>query len=349
MDAQPAVALRRGWELYRAHLARPEVAGGASARSRQHYGAIMDKFIPFAEQHSVHDWGRVTAKLVADYLAHLQQEQYAERTLYAEGTVIKQAMRWLVQEQHIPHAALLKLSLRKVHGSDRYCYSVEQVAAMVAHCEQDARLHWLRDVVLLLSRTGVRISELSQLRWSDFDLSRNVLRIVNDRNRRVERADQRRTKNRRDRSFPIQDELRAIFERLPHRADGYVLHGPRGGRLKPDTVRNTLITEVITPLKKTFSTARGEIGFEHGRLHSFRHFFCSRCPNESVPPQIVMNWLGHASSEMVRLYYHLSDPKAQRQMKRVNFTGAAGGSVAVGPAPDSQEVSSAGQINREAS
>ena len=41
-------------------------------------------------------------------------------------------------------------------------------------------------------------------------------------------------------------ELLAVLKGLPHR-DGYIFHGPRGGRLKPDTVRRILVREVIEP------------------------------------------------------------------------------------------------------
>jgi integrase len=113
-------------------------------------------------------------------------------------------------------------------------------------------------------------------------------------------------------------------------ADGLVFHGPRGGRLKPDTVRQVLIRDVLTPLEKKFKREGGQVGFADGRLHSFRHFFCSTCANSGVPEQVVMAWLGHRDSAMVRHYYHLHDDEAQRQMERLDFLGKAGGGVAAG-------------------
>jgi integrase len=44
-----------------------------------------------------------------------------------------------------------------------------------------------------------------------------------------------------------------------------------------------------------------------------------------VPEQVVMAWLGHADSKMVRHYYHLHDDEAQRQMRRLQFLDEAGG------------------------
>jgi integrase len=103
---------------------------------------------------------------------------------------------------------------------------------------------------------------------------------------------------------------------------------PLGGKLKPDTVRNILIRELLTPLSPQFPAPEGEVGFLNGRLHSFRHYFCSICANRGVPEQVVMEWLGHADSNMVRHYYHLHDDEAQRQMKRLDFLGEGTGSVA---------------------
>jgi integrase len=86
----------------------------------------------------------------------------------------------------------------------------------------------------------------------------------------------------------------------------------------------------LTPLHERFPAAPGQISFADGRLHSFRHFFCSTCANNGVPEQVVMQWLGHRDSAMVRHYYHLHDEEAQRQMRRLSILGEAGGNVVAG-------------------
>jgi integrase len=104
----------------------------------------------------------------------------------------------------------------------------------------------------------------------------------------------------------------------------FLFHGPRGGRLKPDTVRNVLIREVIKPLEPKFPSPEDEKGFKDGRLHSFRHYFVSMCANNNIPERVTMEWLGHQDSEMVRRYYHLHDEEARRQMDRLDPLGSAG-------------------------
>ncbi len=86
-----------------------------------------------------------------------------------------------------------------------------------------------------------------------------------------------------------------------------------------------LIREVIDPLAKKFPIPDGERGFRDGRVHSFRHAFCSNCANNGVPERMLMGWLGHANSEMIRHYYHLHNEESQRRMNDLDFLGGAGG------------------------
>jgi integrase len=108
------------------------------------------------------------------------------------------------------------------------------------------------------------------------------------------------------------------------------MHGPKGGRLKADTVRVILIRDVLKVLSGRFPSSSGQVGFVDGRLHSFRHFFCSLCANRGVAQQVVMRWLGHSESRMVEHYYHLYDEEARRQMGRIRLFEKAGDDVAAG-------------------
>ena len=179
--------------------------------------------------------------------------------------------------------------------------------------------------MIALACTGLRIAEMASLRWADIDLESGRLSLTDETGRAVTSGRKRRElKSGRSRSFPIHPNLLDILKRLPHR-DAHVFHGPRGGRLKPETVRRILVREVIERLAGQFPTPDGERGFKDGRLHSFRHYFCSTCANSGVPERIVMDWLGHADSEMIRNYYHLHDDEARRRMNDLNFLGSTGG------------------------
>ena len=323
------LTLEDGRRRYEEYLKRPEVAGGASKSTRARYAAVLDKFLPFAKAAGVDSWPLVTKQLLTSYLTKLRRDGYGDATLYLEGVLVKQLMKWLVGEQLIPRECLFSLALRKPTGTSTHCFAPEEIAAIEKHCRCRPALIWLADVVVALSRTGLRIRELSSLRWSDVDFEKNVIRVRNDARRRGGLDhDLRRTKNRKDRIVPLNAELRAILERLPRGRDGCVFRGPRGGRLKPDTVRVILQRDVIAPLAERFPAPVGVRAFPHGTVHGFRHAFISQCANQGIPEQTVMAWVGHASSRITRLYFSLSDREGQRQMSRLSFADNAAGNGA---------------------
>ena len=60
-------------------------------------------------------------------------------------------------------------------------------------------------------------------------------------------------------------------------------------------------------------------GFSSGRLHSFRHFFCSQMANANTPIMALQQWLGHRNSAMVMHYYHLNSADAKKLMSSIRL------------------------------
>ena len=74
---------------------------------------------------------------------------------------------------------------------------------------------------------------------------------------------------------------------------------------------------MLAALASKFPPSGDDPGIETGRLHSFRHFFCSWAADAGVPEQLLMSWLGHRESEMIRHYYHMHHDEARRQMDKL--------------------------------
>jgi len=68
-------------------------------------------------------------------------------------------------------------------------------------------------------------------------------------------------------------------------------------------------------LLKRLKTLCADCGFKNPqqyKLHTFRHHFASLCANNNVAYRKALTWLGHSSSQMLELYYHLHDEDRQR-------------------------------------
>ena len=338
------LTLQEGREAYERYIGRPRVAGGVKKSTQKRYRTVFDKFTEFADNKGVIYWNHVSENVLYDYAAHLEGKQYAQKSISIELVILVGCFRWLLEQGLLSGMDPLKLKLRKTESQPSYCYTYKEVSAIVAHCDKSKSLHWLRDVIITLAYTGLRISELAVLQWSDVDLANNQLTLHDESGRAAGQRDERRqTKSGRSRSLPLHPELRKVLK-AKERKGRYVFYGPRGGRFKPDTARRIFVREVIAPLAAMFPSEGDEKGFEDGRFHSFRHYFCSKCANSNVAERIVMKWLGHADSEMIRHYYHLHDEEAKRQMNHLDFLGVGNGR-SVGESGDTNEEEDAEPIN----
>lgn len=325
LKVKEPLALEEGQKLYLEHQARPRSLGGVKISSFKRYRAVMDKFIAFCKTDmKICNWDQVDTLVLEKYAGWLHENDYAYRTQYLEITCLKQVINWIVENDLILKPAKINIRVSKARGSDTYCWMPAEVEAMMTFCDANVDLQWLGGVIGALASTGLRISELASLRWADIDFENQRIQIKDESSLvgiKKARSEARTTKSSRSRSFPIHNKLQPILDSLKplKSSDGLVFRGPKGGKLKPDTVRNILKRDVLKQLAGRFPATGGAKSFSDGRLHSFRHFFCSACANNRVPEAMVMNWLGHQDSEMVRYYYHLHDDVARQFMSGVRL------------------------------
>lgn len=314
------ISIPEGWKLFLDFSGRSSVQGGASPGSLKRYGAVRDKHVNFCARQGILSWQEFDVKCLEKY-GNWLAKRFADRTQYLELTLLKSVNGWLVSQKFLPPDSKLEYRLSKPQGTDTYCYATEEVSAMVRLCESDPNLAWLVHVIVMLAHTGMRIGELAGLRWTDINLHQNSIRVADERaSRRKRQAGiARTTKGRRSRIIPLHPSLKKMLLGMARLPDGYVVHALRGGRLRPRNVLQALIDDVIEPLKKKFPTPPGEVGFEHGRLHSLRHYFCSQAFLGGASEGEIREWLGHADSKMVEHYRHLRSDDAQRKMAKIDF------------------------------
>lgn len=322
-EPQARLSLLDGRRLYETHISRSRATGGVKPSTKKRYRAVFDKLAHWAKSNGVRDFDQVDAEVLNRYASHLENLDYAPKTILNELTTLKQCVRWLVEEGHLVGREPIRLRLRKVESQRAYCYRPVEVEAMLMHCRAIKSLRWISNVVTALACTGMRISELSTLKWADVDFTNRRIRVA-DESGHGGTAVKRTVKSGRSRSVPLHVDLEIVLRGLQP-TDDFVFHGPKGGRLKPDFVRRMLVRHVLTPLAATFPKHEGRQNIVDGRLHSFRHYFISECAANGVPERVVMDWVGHADSAMVAHYFHLHDEEAQRRMNGLNLLGSVDG------------------------
>ncbi|GFO55585.1 hypothetical protein GMSM_25920 [Geomonas sp. Red276] len=137
------------------------------------------------------------------------------------------------------------------------------------------------DMVIVLLDTGMRLSELLNLRYEDVSFSNNLISIW------INKGD-------RPRSLPMTKRVRTIMEQRQET-----------GRDKPFTVS-------VDEAERAWQWVRAEMGLSRDKEfvpHSLRHTCASRLVNGGVDLYVVKELLGHSSIQITERYAHLSPTK----------------------------------------
>jgi integrase len=154
--------------------------------------------------------------------------------------------------------------------------SVEEAQGLVSVCDDH-----LRPIVVTALNTGMRRGEILGLKWENVDLQHGFVLLS-------------KTKNGERREIPVNDSLKAVFQRLPRRIDcQYVFHDPK--TLKP-----------YKEVKRSFETALTRAGITDFHFHDLRHTFASQLVMAGIDLVAVKELLGHKDIKMTLRYAHLA-------------------------------------------
>ncbi|MFN0011721.1 MAG: tyrosine-type recombinase/integrase [Phycisphaerales bacterium] len=267
---------------------------GLAPTSLTKYKSDLAKLREFAERERIRTIAQFDAHAFyrfRQYLAgakHKQGVVYAPKSIYATLTLAKQVCKWAWQQRLVSEYILVGVSLPTAKARPQPCFTTDQVEMLLAATEGNTRVAFA-----ILAYSGMRIGELEQLRWMDVLLDRGKLGMFHIR--RGGSADT--TKDKDHRFVPVHPRIRPLIDALP-----------RGGELVlPGASERRLLDAV-----KSVCKSQG-LGTKF-KLHSFRHHFASMCANHSVAYRKALAWLGHSSSEILDLYYHLHDDESESAM-----------------------------------
>ena len=138
----------------------------------------------------------------------------------------------------------------------------------------------LKPIVVIALNTGMRRSEIFNLKWEQVDLRHGF--ILLDTSKNGER-----------REIPINTTLEYLFKEIPHSVESvYVFTGKTG---KP-----------LTDIKKGFHTALRKAGIENFKFHDLRHTFATRLVQRETDIYMISKLLGHEDIRMTQRYSHHS-------------------------------------------
>ncbi len=179
--------------------------------------------------------------------------------------------------------------------------SAEQISALLdaageldANAPRDRRHVQRRAMIATLLYSGVRISELLELRWRDVDLAADWLDV------RGTKTDQaaRKVKIR----GGLHQELQAAITPSSIDLDGYVFPTRTGAQMGADNFRNRVLAAAVKRANEHLAE-RGRPALPKLTPHSLRRTFCSLLYATGADPGVAMDEMGHTDPALALRVY----------------------------------------------
>ena len=199
---------------------------------------------------------------------------------------------------------------------------------------QEAKTEWLYEFFCFSLCTGMRLNEITALKWQDIDYINNVIRV----NKTVswkegggieETLPKSDTSNR---DIPMNDTIKKILQMQKtkmsmvygeihaRKMDSNIFIGSNGAKAIASSTVSSAIDNVLKRLRQQ------DIEIERFTHHAFRDTFATRYIEEGGNMQTLQKILGHSSLAMTAdLYAHVLPNTKQQEMQQIEngFIGVA--------------------------
>ena len=265
-----------------------------SAHTIRAYKADLEQFAEYLKSgYEIESPTEVSLAIVRSWLASLIDSGLSHRTINRKLSSIKAYFNFLVREGHLKTNSAVRVHALKIPLNLPVSASKAEMRNILDPGSKDLNFTQRRDLLILelFYSTGIRLSELINLKVSDVDRSLMTIKVTGKGNKQ--------------RHIPI-------TKPLILRIDEYL---PERGKVVNEGVLEIIVTDRG---KKAYSVFIYRVVTKHlgasgmkGRKspHVLRHTFATHMLNEGADLNAIKELLGHASLAATQVYTHVSVEK----------------------------------------
>ena len=247
----------------------------------------------------------INLKDIENFLVYLQQNDKSDknnRKRSGNGYVVyfrnlKAAFNKAKDWGYIKENYFLKIKLPKKQKTMPAFINKSQLSLVIGNIKEKT----VRDFVVFAFYTGMRLSEIVNLKWKNLNLTTRVITVGDE---------EYITKGRNQRFIPISDEAYNVLTKIKKKNCGMnpPLYPLRGGEIN-EYVFCKGNGEKFTGeyFAKRFKRACKAAGIDKEiHFHSLRHSFASNLVQQGVSIYKIKELLGHSSITTTEIYSHLN-------------------------------------------
>ena len=239
----------------------------------------------------------VNHSIVIDYLSSIQKFDLAKTTITRKISAIRMFYKYLYREKIVENNPFLTVHSPKKQKKLPEFLTEQEIDKILNTIKIDTPAGFRNRTILeLLYATGMRISELTNLNFSDLNIENNEIKVLGKGNKQRIVLISTKAKN-----F-LQTYINTVRPMISKEAkneritdDSILFINNTGYRLQAQSVRNSLknlMSKVEIPKNIT--------------PHKFRHSFATKMLENGADLRVVQELLGHSSISNTQIYTHIS-------------------------------------------
>lgn len=262
---------------------------GLAKNSIDAYRTDLFQFASWLQQHEAVSLTQATSDQISGYL----QERNAESKPSSANrrlSSVKRFYQWLLREQQIQDDPCLRLKSARQGLRIPKTMSEDVVEALLNAPDESPLGVRDRTMLELMYASGLRVSELVQLKTTEISLKENVLRVTG--------------KGGKTRLIPFGEHAGSWLERYFSDSRSAILQGQVSDALFVTQRGGPMTRQMFWVLIKKHALKAGIE--QHLSPHTMRHAFATHLLNHGADLRVVQLLLGHADITTTQIYTHVA-------------------------------------------
>lgn len=269
-----------------------KVERGLSENTINSYGIDLKLFLEYLRENEIPSFKQVNKEVIVNYMQSEKNNNKANSSILRSVSSLRKFFQYLAQEKIIEKDPMLLIDTPKKKQHLPQVLTKEEVEKLL-RSPNTGQVLGLRDRAMLelMYATGLRISEIINLKLEDLHLTMGTLQTLG--------------KGHKERIVPVGDEAIKWVNRYLEEARPKLLKQKRSNYLFLNFHGNNLTRQGVW---KNLKAEVRKAGIQKNITpHTLRHSFATHILENGADLRIVQELLGHADISTTQIYTHLSN------------------------------------------